>query len=71
MMIGRLPLSPAGVITGTNARPPHFGETVGPDPYSADATMDVSFFDERAHVRFGSWPCKTRLRSIATGQMYL
>jgi Zn-dependent protease with chaperone function len=48
-------LSPAGVIIGTNARPPHFGDTVAPGPFSADATIDVSFFDEQKRRRAQTW----------------
>jgi Zn-dependent protease with chaperone function len=55
MMIGRLPLWPAGVITGANAKPPNFGETVGPGPFSAGATIDVSFFDEQKRRRGQTW----------------
>jgi Zn-dependent protease with chaperone function len=55
MMSGGRPLSPAGVITGTNTRPPRFGESLGPDPYSANATIDVSFFDEQKRRRGQTW----------------
>jgi Zn-dependent protease with chaperone function len=53
-MMNGSPLSPA-VITGTNAGPPHFGETVGSGPISAYATIDVSFFDEQKRRRGQSW----------------
>jgi Zn-dependent protease with chaperone function len=55
MMIGRRALWPAGVITGTNARPPHLGEAVGPGPFSGRATIDVSFFDEQKRRRAQIW----------------
>jgi len=54
-MIWGVPLSPAGVINGTNARLPHFGDTVGPGQFSADATIDVSFFDEQRRRRGQTW----------------